>query len=261
VYHNITPFLFEKHIQILKKKYNFITLNDFYNFKEGVNTKLPEKSLIITFDDGFKENYLLLPILKKYNIRITIFLIAGVINTRKKVWSQYEEVYRNLFQYINLPNVDKDNLLKKENINVDLEFDFRSFLSSDEINEMKPYANFQSHSFSHPNLIKCSEIELFRELSCAKDIIENICKAQVNTVCYPFSIFNSKVIEMSKQIGYKYGVTVKEGVNSLDVDNFMIKRISINNAKVELVLLKATGFYYFIKEKVFRKKNPFYETN
>ena len=59
-YHNPKPKIFKKHIEYLKKNYNFISLD---KLVDAIHNKdwsaIPSKSLVITIDDGWKENYLL----------------------------------------------------------------------------------------------------------------------------------------------------------------------------------------------------------
>ena len=77
---------FEKQMIYLKKTheiFNFKRLNQV--FKEGKT--LPKRTAIITFDDGYKNNYTeAFPILKKYNIPATIFLTTGHIETNNVFW-------------------------------------------------------------------------------------------------------------------------------------------------------------------------------
>jgi len=48
----------------LAKNYNLISLNEFIEYyNDSLSKKLPPKSLIITVDDGYKENYDFLPII------------------------------------------------------------------------------------------------------------------------------------------------------------------------------------------------------
>ena len=49
------------------------------NFEQGFNMK---NTFVITFDDGIKENYDLLDIIIRYNIKPTIF-ITGYVNSDK----------------------------------------------------------------------------------------------------------------------------------------------------------------------------------
>ena len=71
---------FEENIQtLLKEGYTFISfqeLNDAYNKK----IELPSKPTLLTFDDGYDSNYeFIYPILKKYNIKASIFIVTDNI--------------------------------------------------------------------------------------------------------------------------------------------------------------------------------------
>ncbi len=75
----ITPEVFEAQMKyLLSKGYNSISLSLLYEFISGRGT-VPRKSFVLTFDDGFYCNYhYLLPILKKYNLKATVFVVSGV---------------------------------------------------------------------------------------------------------------------------------------------------------------------------------------
>ena len=45
------------------------------------NTPIPKRSVVLTFDDGYENNYTaMFPVLKKYNFRATIFVITDNVN-------------------------------------------------------------------------------------------------------------------------------------------------------------------------------------
>lgn len=71
----VSPRAFEKHIREIKAKgYTPITFNDIKSM-EAI-----DKPIIITFDDGYEDNYLnAYPILKKYGVRATVFLVVNYI--------------------------------------------------------------------------------------------------------------------------------------------------------------------------------------
>ena len=77
---NITPKLFEEHMQgILDRGYTPVFVADYYNSVQRGET-LPENPIIITFDDGYLSNYeIAYPILKRLNIPATIFIVTSTV--------------------------------------------------------------------------------------------------------------------------------------------------------------------------------------
>ena len=87
MYHSVNPYVkqgsrltvsvqtFERQMRFLKNRhYNVITLETLGDLIKN-KKKIPAKTLAITFDDGYKDNYTYaFPILKKYNINNLILL-------------------------------------------------------------------------------------------------------------------------------------------------------------------------------------------
>lgn len=73
---NISLEKFEKQIKWLHKhNYKSLSMDEFYNWKTN-NKKIPRKSVLITFDDGWKSFYTkAIPILEKYNMKASVFII------------------------------------------------------------------------------------------------------------------------------------------------------------------------------------------
>ncbi len=77
---------FEKQMQYLRKHYNIISLQEATNLL-NVKSVIPEKTIVITFDDGYKCLYKnAFPILKKYRIPATIFLTVEPIEYGAPLW-------------------------------------------------------------------------------------------------------------------------------------------------------------------------------
>ena len=70
---------FEEQIKYLKDKgYYSLSLDEYYDWKQG-KIDIPEKSVIITFDDGYYSfKYLAQKVLEKYEFKATCFLIGKV---------------------------------------------------------------------------------------------------------------------------------------------------------------------------------------
>ena len=76
---------FEKDLKHYKKYYNVISLKEANEYiKQGISLK---KCLVITFDDGYKENFInVIDLLDKYNLKATFFLNSSTINNKKVMW-------------------------------------------------------------------------------------------------------------------------------------------------------------------------------
>ena len=77
--------------------YHTITPNELYDYLAG-NGTLPERPVLITFDDGYVDNYTkAFPILKKYHLKATVFVVTGFLSKRKGylTWDQVREMEKN----------------------------------------------------------------------------------------------------------------------------------------------------------------------
>ena len=84
---------FEEHIKWIKDKKTF-KMEEL----KGLDYTLPPNSILITFDDGYKNNYTLaFPILKKYNMKATIFLNTKFIEKDEAYlnWDEIREMYES----------------------------------------------------------------------------------------------------------------------------------------------------------------------
>jgi hypothetical protein len=80
--------MFDEHVKYLFKNYNVISLENLVDSLKN-NLPFPKKGVVITFDDGWRDNYsFAFPILKKYNLPATIFLTSGYIGTNKTFWPE-----------------------------------------------------------------------------------------------------------------------------------------------------------------------------
>ena len=91
--YNITPETFADQMVSLKKAgYETISMKQFFEFQEN-KIQLPEKSFLLTFDDGRKDSYYPTdPILKALDFKATIFVIANKVNNKEKFFLNKNEL-------------------------------------------------------------------------------------------------------------------------------------------------------------------------
>ena len=85
-YLTVNPSLFEKQmLYIIKSGYTTIFVSDL--IEHVVNGKaLPRKPILLTFDDGYRNNLTkLYSLIRKYELKANIFLVAGFIKPREQV--------------------------------------------------------------------------------------------------------------------------------------------------------------------------------
>lgn len=79
----VTKSAFEKQMVYLSRKYNVLSIRQLADIVES-GRPLPRKSVAVTFDDGWQDNYRnAFPAMKKYNIPATIFLATDMVETNK----------------------------------------------------------------------------------------------------------------------------------------------------------------------------------
>lgn len=192
---------FEEQLKMLKdNNFKTLTLDEFYDWKEG-KIDLPYKSVLITFDDGFLSNYkYAFPLLKKYDINATVFLIGNYMPEKNEEWTG------NLKTYMSKETIEKAKT----------EF---------------PNIEFASHSnaLHEKGLVDQKSYEEL--LQDGKDFRKNV--MQTDVYCYPFGAYNDNMIKALKENKYKmafiFGPTKNEYRKaSRSDDDYLIPRLNVS---------------------------------
>ena len=84
-YHDPSPEVLRTHLEWYNSRFSFITMDELI---DSINSKkcLPKKAIVLTFDDGHKGNYDLIPLFKEFKVKPTIYVCSGLVNTTRKFW-------------------------------------------------------------------------------------------------------------------------------------------------------------------------------
>lgn len=256
LFHAIEPKTAEVVFEYLVRNYNIISLNEFIDIYKKKET-FPKKSLVITFDDGHRSNYDLLPLFKKYNIPVTIFLCSGIINTNRHFWFEealYQEMHLPLTveELKKVPNGERLRILREIEFGQEKEYTNPHALSKNHINEMLPYVNFQSHTLFHPCLTQCDDREARDEIFISKAVLEDEFGLPINSIAYPNGDYSDRDIQLCMAAGYEFGFTTDPGFNTCHTNPFKLKRFYVNEKSNDLneLIVDVSGVTGFISRVV-----------
>lgn len=232
----VTTALFREQLDFLKKKgYRFITYQQFRSFMAGGT--IPDNAVLVTFDDGYESYYLnAYPIMKELDIPSVNFIITKeLVDPRKsRIPSLSGEQILEMTNKSDLVEVQShtDNLHNKVNN--------KSVLTTrnktDEVEETpKEYQNRVSSDLQ-------TSIEKLKPLQ----------SHPVDSLAYPFGIYNKAAIESIKQTDIRYAFTIHPGIAAKDMDPLEIPRINAGSPWITPQILHET-----IRSQSVSFKEPF----
>lgn len=78
---------FRDQLKFISRNYNVVNFKSLRKHFEEGNKRFPEKALIITFDDGYIDNYeVAFPLLREFGLTATMFVTAGFIGRERLFW-------------------------------------------------------------------------------------------------------------------------------------------------------------------------------
>lgn len=199
---------FEGQLKYLSDQgYESIFLDDLVAYiKKG--KLLPRKTVALTFDDGYFDNWLYaFPLLKKYQMKATIFIITLLV---KDVRSERPDI---------LPH----GQVRPKTVMGKGPSDY--YLTWEEMREMKDsgLVDIQSHTHSHQKL-DSPEVDYGKELSFSKKLIDENLKKDCHFISWPWGACSDEVVAIARQLGYWGGVATRKGANTHSTDSMRIRR-------------------------------------
>ena len=156
----------------------------------------PEKSIVITFDDGYRDNLTIAaPILKKFNFPAIIFVSTEFLEpseNRGAYWKNWR-------------------FLSKEDLSQLFDFNIEVGL----------------HGKTHQHLTSLSSQEVEEEIDKAKIELERYAQRQIKLFSYPHGAFNNNVIDILKRSGFIAACCSKMGRNYAATDFYQLRRTEI----------------------------------
>jgi peptidoglycan/xylan/chitin deacetylase (PgdA/CDA1 family) len=192
----VTPRQFDAQLALLKLlAYRSISFADYLRYRRG-DGRLPRRSVIITFDDGYRSNRAVaLPILERHGFRATIFLVAGRLG-ETNTW-------------------DADELQEP-------------LLDLAEVRAMQARGmEFESHTMTHPRLTRLAPAAVLDELRSSRERLAQLLGRPVEVLCYPYGDYNEETKRLAREAGYQAAVVIRRRMNTDGADLFALRRIPV----------------------------------
>ncbi|MBP7832362.1 MAG: polysaccharide deacetylase family protein [Candidatus Levybacteria bacterium] len=169
---NTFPHVLDLQIQTLKNAgFTFLTNKQLTEYLNG-NGVLPEKSVVLTFDDGYRDFYTdAYPILKKHNAPATQYVVSGFFNDQN--YMTHQQVLE---------------IAKEELVEIGV------------------------HTETHPWLAEKNKSFLQKEVLESKHKLEKLIDQEIVSFAYPYGSFDVASIDTVKKAGFTSAVSVIPGI-------------------------------------------------
>jgi len=266
-------------------------INDYFtplNLTDAVqklkNGKLPERAVVITFDDGYKDNIEeALPILKKYQVPATFFIASGFLNggimwndiiiesirlttkgnidllelgllnyslgSREDKLYAIEDIIKKVkYQKFN----EREKLVKKISALCNICLPDSLMMNDKDIIQLyKSGMEIAGHTVNHPILSSETDDIVNKELREGKVYLEQLLDTKLTAFAYPNGKqekdYKYKHASMVKKAGFSCAVTTNWGINDRETDSMQLKRFTPwDNSRI-MFLLRILKLYMFNK--------------
>jgi peptidoglycan/xylan/chitin deacetylase (PgdA/CDA1 family) len=262
----LAPGLFESHMRYVKKRYRVVPLAQLVGEMQ-TSCDVPP-TLAITFDDGYRDLYLYaFPVLQKYGIPATIYLIGRCMETGEAPW--YDRIFAALVTFSgtsleleaggarrffletlearlavaweivcylrSIPETARQRWCADfdRRMSSPAELLERRMLDWNQVRAMQAAGIFfGAHTMNHPSVSQLDPAAYKHELLDSKKLLETGLDARVEDFAYPFGKLtdgNKTSQDYIASVGYRSAVTTILGFNSQDVDPFTLRRMQIGD--------------------------------
>ena len=213
----VSPEQFENDLKYIKELgYTTISVDELIKFSEG-KFDMPEKAIMITFDDGYLSFYeYAYPLLKKSNMKA----VLSIIGKYTDLYSECDDHNVNYAHvtWNNISEMSKSGLIEIENHTYDMHI----------LSERKGCTIKSGESED------CYKTTLSSDLTIVQEKVKNATGKTPLAFTYPFGRMCKQSYDIIKEMGFKVSFGCEEKVNYLDKENpdlFKLKRFNRSSGK------------------------------
>lgn len=247
-----TPQAFAEQMELVSQWFNVVSLTDVIAWQRG-NRPLPTHAALITFDDGYLDNYsLAFPILRQHGFPAIIFLTTDHIGTDTPFfWDLIAySIYRTKLDHITIPKIGTffwedlsqvdmtilkiteivkrlpqneirsitDQIPERLGVSIPHNTFANLMMSWEQIRELNSKGiDFGGHTMTHPILTQISSSQARSEIEGSKKKIEAEIDEQITSFAYPngqAGDFNTNIIDIVGEAEYQTAFSLVNGLYS-----------------------------------------------
>ncbi len=209
-----------------------------YKFGSISEAMACKNTIHLTFDDGYKEHLFVAQELKK-QYGFSSDCITFAINIRNSFYEEklcmdmvYQLMDSNSLNRLDpILNIDSKNLklneikkvlfstknyIKDVNKYVDME---NYFLNKVEVIALSELFSIASHCVNHCYLPSLNSEDIYKELKESKDFLSSLLNKDINIICFPEGKHSNDINTISKELGYKFGLSISSKHKELKLFN------------------------------------------
>jgi peptidoglycan/xylan/chitin deacetylase (PgdA/CDA1 family) len=181
-----------------QQSYTPITVTQFVHAQSQESSVLPERPVVLTFDDGFADFFTeALPVLQKYGFSATLYVTTAFINGTSR-WLQHEgETNRPMLTWKQLTEISACGI------------------------------ECAAHSHNHPQLDTLSRSKAHDEIVRSKKVLEDHLGEKVSSFAYPFGYHTATLRWLVRMAGYTSACAVKHKMSSEATNPFALARLIV----------------------------------
>jgi peptidoglycan/xylan/chitin deacetylase (PgdA/CDA1 family) len=194
------PEVFSQHMKLISDQgYTPITVKDFAKIVRN-SLPLPNKPVILTFDDGFADFYhSAFPILQRFYFQATLFVVTDNIGGTSKWLKSENEEGRRMISWSQLSEVQRAGI------------------------------ECGAHSATHIHLDTAKPEIARQEIIRSKDALEQKLGSPVHSMAYPYGHYTRTVCQMVIEARYSAACAVRNAMSHTDDNLFSLARITIDH--------------------------------
>lgn len=261
----LPPQYLDEQLAYLCRHYEIISLDTLVSCLES-GQRVPEKSIVLTFDDGFRDNFdNAFPMLQKHRAPATIFLVTDSIETGQLPWSQrlgyvFQHTQARSFRHEllseeyplsspgerrkaylaikahvrHMGQTPRERVLEEVSAALAVDPPKDRMMSWEHAKEMQAAGiEMGAHTVSHSLLANIDPDDARREIAQSRDAIAEMLGVKHPKFCFPAGSWNRSLVETARELGLRslFIPARSRVVNQVGVvDPFSMGRMGIPNS-------------------------------